>query len=371
MALSRPPEPKTVGDYELLQEVGIGSMGTVYRAMHRDTKDIVAIKIVHAEVTRNPTYMKRFEQEFRVASRLEHPNIVRAFEYNGTPPSPYLVMEFIDGESLGERLDRVKRLPEEEAVSVIVQVARGLHFAHEHGLIHRDVKPDNVMVTNDGKAKLADLGLVKDTDTMAELTRPGSGLGTPSFMAPEQFKNAKNASIRCDIYSLGASLYQMVTGVIPFEGCDVVQTMMRKLKNDLTPARIVMRSISERTDAAIRRAMDVDANKRPATCLEFIEDLVGPEGKATVPAPPAQKPPQPIEAPKPAPVLVQAAVQPPPTPVPTAAPVPVAPPVERRPRIAAETPPGDKPSTFDWPAVAFLIALAVVAVIVAKYFLGY
>jgi serine/threonine protein kinase len=367
MALSRPHEPlKTVGDYELLNEVGIGSMGTVYRAQHQKTKEIVAIKLVHAEVTRNPTYMKRFEQEFRVASRLEHPNIVRAYEYNGAAPTPYLVMEFIDGESLGEKLDRIKSLVEEDAVALIVQVARGLQFAHENGLIHRDVKPDNIMVTDDGKAKLADLGLVKDTETMADLTRPGSGLGTPNFMAPEQFRNAKNVSPRSDIYSLGATLYQMVTGVIPFDGCDVVQTMMRKLKNDLTPARVLTRTLSARTDAAIRRCMDVIVDHRPTSCLEFIADLEATEPQEPAATAPAREAPAPkLEAVPPAPPAPAL------TKLPQDVTEPTPPPIylpERRPPAPSRTP--SEPAIFDWPTVAFFVALLVVVYFVARYFLS-
>ena len=125
-------------------------------------------------------------------------------------------MEFVDGESLGQRIDREGRMPEDEAVRIIAQVCQGLHKAHKQGMIHRDIKPDNIMVTPQGEAKLTDLGLVKEVDAELNLTRTGRGLGTPHFMAPEQFRNAKNADARCDIYSLGATLYMMVTGELPF-----------------------------------------------------------------------------------------------------------------------------------------------------------
>ncbi len=154
-------------------------------------------------------------------------------------------------------------------------MAQGLHRAHKQNLVHRDVKPDNVLVTTDGIAKLADLGLVKETETDLNLTKTGRGLGTPHFMAPEQFRNAKNADVRCDIYSLGATLYQMITGELPFRSNGPLDAWMKKIQNDLTPPRQLVPELSERVDWAIRRAMSADPEKRPTTCREFIEDLTG------------------------------------------------------------------------------------------------
>jgi serine/threonine protein kinase len=172
---------RTLGEYELLLKVGEGSMGTVYKARHRQTQQLVAIKIMAATVARNPTLLKRFEQEFRVASKLDHPNIVRVMEYNDQGESPYLVMEFVEGESLADKLDREGQMPEDEAVHIVSQVCHGLHWAHCQGLIHRDIKPDNIMVTADGVAKIMDLGLAKEMDAAGSLTRTGGGLGTPNY----------------------------------------------------------------------------------------------------------------------------------------------------------------------------------------------
>src|SRR5207249_2199484 len=155
--------------------------------------------------------------------------------------------------------------------------------AHKQGLIHRDVKPDNVLVTADGQAKLTDLGLVRDMGDDFNLTRTGRGLGTPHFMAPEQFRDAKNADVRCDIYSLGATLYMMVTGQLPFGNCSALDCFMKKLRNELTPPRDVKPDISERVDWAIRRAMSALPENRPSSCREFVEDLYG---RSTRPQPP-------------------------------------------------------------------------------------
>lgn len=266
---------KSVGDYDLLEKIAEGGMGAIYRGRRRDSGAIVAIKIMAPHLAQNPLLLKRFEQEFRAASRLDHPNIVRALDYSDNDNRPYLVMEFVEGESLGQKLEREGRMAEPDAIRLIAQVAQGLHRAHKQNLIHRDVKPDNVLVTPDGIAKLADLGLVKETETDLNLTRTGRGLGTPHFMAPEQFRNAKNADIRCDIYSLGATLYQMVTGELPFRSNGPLDAWMKKIQNELTPPRQLVPDLSERVDWAIRRAMSADPEKRPTSCREFVEDLTG------------------------------------------------------------------------------------------------
>jgi serine/threonine protein kinase len=184
-------------------------------------------------------------------------------------------MELVEGECLGERLEREGRFSEDEALRIIVQVSHGLHRAHRQGLIHRDIKPDNIMLTSDGKAKVLDLGLAKDVEGAMELTATGRGLGTPNFMAPEQFRNAKHVDIRSDVYSLAATLYQLVTGEVPFGEGDPVQLMMRMVKNELPSPRSLVPSLSERTDWTIRRAMSARPDSRPATCREFVEDLLG------------------------------------------------------------------------------------------------
>ena len=269
------PDMQTIGNYELLEKVAEGGMGSVWRARHAETGQIVAIKIMPAHMASNPTLLRRFEQEFRAASRLDHPNIVRALDYGDTGTTPYLVMEFVEGESLGQKIERDGKMPEAESIRIVAQVAQGLHKAHKQGIIHRDVKPDNVMVTPTGDAKLADLGLVKEVDADLNLTKTGRGLGTPHFMAPEQFRSAKDADIRADVYSLGATLYMMVTGELPFKSNGPLDAWMKKMNNDLVPPRHLAPELSERTDWAIRRAMSPNKEQRPNTCREFVEDLTG------------------------------------------------------------------------------------------------
>ncbi len=271
----KPSTPQTVGNYELLQKLAEGGMGSVHRARSQKTGEIVAIKIIPPQTAKNPVLLKRFEQEFKAASLLDHPNVVRAIEYCESGPTPFLVMEYVDGISLGQKIDRDGPFSEEESLRIIAQVCQGLHRAHKNGLIHRDVKPDNIMLTSTGIAKLTDLGLVKDVEGELNLTRTGRGLGTPHFMAPEQFRNAKNADIRCDLYSLGATLYVMLTGEVPFGKVGPLDCWMKKIRNDFIPPRDINPNISERIDWAIRRAMSGDPEKRPASCREFVEDLHG------------------------------------------------------------------------------------------------
>src|SRR5579884_2921850 len=210
-------KPRTLGNYELLEKVADGSMSSVYKAKHQDNGRVVAVKALAPEAARDKVLRERLQQEFRAASMVRHPNLVRAIDGGEEGESIFLVMEYVEGEDLWRRIERDGPLPEVEAVRIIVQVAQALHAAHGHGIIHRDVKPDNILITKDGQAKLVDLGLAKDCGGSADLTRPAKGLGTPNFIAPEQFCDAKNAGVRCDVYSAGATLYMMVTGKVPFE----------------------------------------------------------------------------------------------------------------------------------------------------------
>ncbi len=272
---SRDAGLKSIGNYDLLEKIAEGGMGAIYRGRNRETGQVVAVKIMPPHTASNPTLLERFAREFRAALKLDHPNIVRAIDFCDSPPTPYLVMEFVDGESLGQRLERAGRLTQDEAIRIIAQVAQGLHRAHKLNLVHRDVKPDNILITRDNVAKLADLGLVKETETDLNLTKTGRGLGTPHFMAPEQFRDAKSADIRCDIYSLGATLYQMLTGELPFKSNGPLDAWMKKINHDLKPPRELAPELSERVEWAILRAMDPEKENRPASCREFIEDLTG------------------------------------------------------------------------------------------------
>jgi eukaryotic-like serine/threonine-protein kinase len=271
---------QTIGNYDLVEKIAEGGMGTVYRGRNRTSGEIVAVKVVPQHLLSNPVVLKRFEQEYLVARSIDHPNIVKALDFGREWETRYLVMEYVNGESLGQKIERDGRMSEEEAIRVVTLVAQGLQNAHKQGMIHRDVKPDNILLTPDGQVKLTDLGLVKEVDADLNLTRTGRGLGTPHFMSPEQFRNAKKADVRCDIYSLGATLYMMVTGELPFKSNGPLDAWMKKVNNEIEPPRKLIPTLSERLDWAIRRSISPDPVHRPESCREFIEDLTGHGGKA-------------------------------------------------------------------------------------------
>jgi eukaryotic-like serine/threonine-protein kinase len=280
-----------LGQYQLIGKIAEGGMGAVYMGRHKMGGPIVAVKVLPAETARNPLLLKRFEQEFRAAALIDHPNVVKGIEYCGELPRPFLVMEYVPGCSLGQKIERGGPLSEEESIHIIRQVCDGLHCAHKQGLIHRDVKPDNVLLTEDLIAKLTDLGLVRDVESDENLTRTGRGLGTPHYMAPEQFRNAKNVDVRTDVYALGATLYMMVTGKVPFAKCSPLDCWMRKTKDDFPPPKSLMPKLSDRMDFAIRRAMSAETGARPTSCREFMEDLLGGAWKSRSGAPSAMRQP--------------------------------------------------------------------------------
>lgn len=267
--------PPQLGNYDIVSKIADGGMGSVFKARHRLTGEIVAIKVIAQTTAKNPILLKRFKQEFDAAKQLDHPNVVRAIDFCGTTPNPFLVMEYVDGLSFGQSIERNGKFPEAEAVRLISQVCEGLQRAHKQGLVHRDVKPDNILVNKDGVAKLTDMGLVKDVEGDLNLTKTGRGLGTPHFMAPEQFRNAKTVDVRGDIYALGATLYAMVTGTVPFENASPLDCWMKKIRNEFPSPKELNPALSDRVDWAIRRAMSAEPDRRPASCREFLEDLTG------------------------------------------------------------------------------------------------
>ena len=214
---TRAAVPHQIGDYDVLAKIAEGGMGTVYKGRHRSTGEIVAIKILPPATAKNPILLKRFEQEYRAAAgprSSEHRPGHRVLRQRRRRRS--WSWSSSTANRSGQRSNATARCPRTRRFASSPRSARDCTEPTSRSLIHRDVKPDNILVNGDGMAKLTDLGLVKDVDNEMNLTKTGRGLGTPHFMAPEQFRNAKNADVRCDVYSLGATLYMMVTGEVPF-----------------------------------------------------------------------------------------------------------------------------------------------------------
>ena len=209
---------KEVAGYELRRKIGEGGMGQVYEAWQPALDRKVAIKILPREMVDDPSMVRRFQREAKAAGGLNHEHIIPVYDFGKVGEEYYLVMEFVDGRNLEEILDTQERIRPDVALKITKQVAKALAHAHQHGITHRDMKPNNIMITKDGKAKLADLGLAKRLDGKGgHITQTGVIVGTPAFMAPEQITNPRGVDLRTDIYGLGVTLYCMLTGKTPFE----------------------------------------------------------------------------------------------------------------------------------------------------------
>jgi serine/threonine protein kinase len=279
-----------IGGYPILEKIGKGGMGTVYKGQNLQPRQFVAIKVLAGGVAASEVMRLRFAQECQIARQLDHPHIVRVLDFGLDGNKPFLVMEYVDGESLGERLHREGKLPEAEAVRLIVQVGRALHWAHQRKLIHRDVKPDNILIGADGNAKLTDLGLVKNLDSDFNLTQTQSSLGTPNFMAPEQFEDARRAEPRSDLYSLAATLYMTITGELPFSGRStkaVATIYKKKLANEITAPSQLVPGLSAGVEAAILKGLRAERKERHASVHEFVECL---RAQSAAPASVAEEP---------------------------------------------------------------------------------
>lgn len=258
-----------LGAYEVLEKVGAGGMGTVYKARNPKNGQVVAIKVLSPEYVEDSMLLKRFRREFDVASKLDHPHIVRVLEYGMDGNYPYIVMEYVEGTSLAAILRRQKRLSEADALHVILQISEALHLAHQNRIIHRDVNPANILLDPHGQTRLIDLGLVKETGASVLMTRSKTCMGTLIYAAPEQFEDAGNVDARADIYSLGATMYQSVTGAYPFQSGNTFTMLQRKLNNQLTDPQKLVPELSRRVADAILKAMDPRPDNRPSTCAEF------------------------------------------------------------------------------------------------------
>jgi eukaryotic-like serine/threonine-protein kinase len=208
--------PEQISSFRLEAEIAHGGMGIVYRGVHTVFDEVVAIKAIFPELTLNPELRERFLNEAKIQRRLQHPNIVQIREFLIEQERFYIVMEFIEGETLNQYMRKMGRpMVASEAIPIFSQALEGLGFAHSHGVIHRDVKPSNIMLTRQEVAKLTDFGIARALGA-AKLTRTGTALGTPAYMSPEQIEGTK-IDLRTDIYSLGITFYEMLTGRVPFE----------------------------------------------------------------------------------------------------------------------------------------------------------
>jgi serine/threonine protein kinase len=266
-------QPITLGDFEVVKKLGQGGMGAVFKARQLSLERDVALKVLARHLADNQEFVARFYREARVMARLDHENIIRCYSVGSAHGLHYLAMEFVDGGSLHTWLDKLGKFSVGDAVRAALDVARGLQHAHEQGLIHRDIKPDNALISHKGVVKVADLGLAKPQNDDLGLTATGVGAGTPLFMAPEQMQDAKNVDARADIYALGCMLYVMVTGERPFKGGSLVELIKEKEAGKFTSARRLNPKVPDRLDLMIDKMMDKNPRTRYQTCAELIRDL--------------------------------------------------------------------------------------------------
>jgi serine/threonine protein kinase len=266
------------GAYQIVRVIGEGGMGRVYEARHtRLGSRKFAVKMLHAEYSRQPDVVARFQREAEAASGIGHPNVVDVFDVHHTSDGrPYLVGEFLEGEEFGDYLERVEKADVGLAVWVVRQVCRALAAAHAQGVVHRDMKPENVFLVGDPQAptvKVIDFGISKVGDaTGTALTRTGMIMGTPSYMAPEQARGDK-VDHRCDIYAVGGILYRALTGHKPFENDDPSRTLTAVLTEDPPRPRSLQSSIPQALEIIIQRAMAKDPADRYQTMADLDADL--------------------------------------------------------------------------------------------------
>jgi eukaryotic-like serine/threonine-protein kinase len=270
--------------FKIVSKLGAGAMATVYKAKQISLDRMVAIKVLPKKFTSNKQFIERFYAEGRAAAQLNHPNIVQAYDVGKAGEYHYFVMEFVDGSSVYDEIVKRKRIPEPEALELSLQTAEALEHAHAKGLIHRDVKPKNIMIATGGVAKLADMGLARAiSDKEAAEAEQGKAFGTPYYISPEQIRGELQIGPPADIYSLGATLYHMVTGQVPFDGKNPSAVMHKHLKADLVPPDHVYPKLSAGLSEVIEMMMAKDPKDRYQNCKDLVNDLRAVKNRQTPP----------------------------------------------------------------------------------------
>jgi tRNA A-37 threonylcarbamoyl transferase component Bud32 len=281
--------PETLGGYQILRELGRGGMGTVYLARQMSLDRKVALKVMKPQWANDPTFMARFTREAFAAAQLVHHNIVQIYDIGSDRGVHYFSMEYVEGQSLGDLLRKQGALTPEVAVGYVLQAARGLKYGHDRGMVHRDVKPDNLLLNDQGVVKVADLGLVKTpgaeepagqpvalpADADSQLTRAHTAVGTPAYMAPEQARDSSHVDARADVYSLGCTLYVLVTGRPPFQGGTALEVITKHAFEAVVPPDAVSEGVPKALSDIIVKMVAKKPAERHADMGEVIAALEG------------------------------------------------------------------------------------------------
>lgn len=258
-----------LGEFTLIRKLGEGGMGSVYLGID-PRKQRAAIKVLTPQLARERTYLSRFFREGQASMKLQHENIVRGIDIGEDSGYYFFAMEYVDGKSCLRLIEEKGALAPQRASEIILQVADALAYAHQNDIIHRDIKPENIMLTREGVPKLMDLGLARQMGTdMTALTRTGTAMGTPYYMAPEQVMDAKRVDERADLYSLGATWYHMLTGRAPFEGDTSFEVFQKHIKEPLKSPRAVRQGIPRAVSRTVERLMA----KKPDGRIQSAEEL--------------------------------------------------------------------------------------------------
>lgn len=266
----------TIGGFRLIRRIGRGGMGDVYFAHQTSLNREAAVKVLHRSLCRDPVFVARFLREVRLVARLEHPNIVKAYEAGEDCGFRYLAMAYVDGVTLEQCLRRRGPIPETEALDIALQVARALDYAwREHRLLHRDLKPANIMLDQRGLARLMDFGISRSlTDAPGKVTRAGLIVGTPNYMSPEAIQNQPDLDFRSDLYSLGATLYHVLTGQLPYAGRNFADTLRRRGSLEPLPhPQDANPALSEPCVALLTRMLEPDPARRHESWQALMSDI--------------------------------------------------------------------------------------------------
>ncbi|HEU5049010.1 MAG TPA: serine/threonine-protein kinase [Gemmatimonadales bacterium] len=270
--------------YDIGQKIGEGGMSWVYEAIERGTGQNLAIKVLPPRLTRDRDSTERLRREAGIATRFDHPNVCPILRLGETKDGIlYVVMPYLAGETLGDYENRVREIPLEEGIAILMQVCHGLQHAHDRGVVHRDLKPENVMLVPEGivgesrRAVVMDFGLAKERAAgvdVARLTQTGIVLGTPEFMSPEQIRG-RTLDGRSDVYALGVLAFELFTGELPFTGKNAQEMMVARLRGLPRPLRSVRPDLPARLEAVINRALALEADDRYQSMEEFATALDG------------------------------------------------------------------------------------------------
>jgi serine/threonine-protein kinase len=273
------------GRYRVERELGHGGMASVYLARDEELERRVALKVLAAHLASEPGFYERFMREARMAARLTHPNIVQVFDAGEDEDRPYIVMEYVPGRTLAEEIRENGKLEPARVVDLALQVCGGLELAHASGLVHRDVKPQNLLVRDDGVVKIADFGIAHAAGA-TKLTQIGSVLGTAAYLAPEQ-AGGEPVTAAADIYSLGVVLYELLSGTTPYQFESLAELLVKQREEPIRPLRELEPSVPERLEAVVMRCLARNPDYRPRSAAELARDLAAASpDPPTVPLPP-------------------------------------------------------------------------------------